>query len=1084
MDPGTIIAVTELTGKTIKLAHTLVNDFRNALENLRHAQEKVSSMEKSLSKLQELLPAPEEKQPFSLQLDDYKSILESCQEEMRLLQGILSSISSGKRGKFEYMRKKRELEKRLAQIAAYDGAINSLLMKDMMTMVNHNTKSLRITGQNHFRDMLCWLSPVDPSQNYNAAIQKRQPGTGEWLLRSPAYRNWIDSPGSLWLEGIGGCGKTVLSSTVISDLQTVNRDEDALIVYFYFDFRDQDKQTSGACLRAVTAQVAEANNSQALGTAYQKHGNGRREISFIDAVDLLKQAKNHKELFIVLDALDECSDAQGLPTLLDILSESGTHLLVTTRADNALHASKSIFDQYLVMDQAGVTDDIAVYVSERVLQSDTLSDWPSEVQDQMREKLLAKAGCMFRWVQCELDEMELCTSSKDLFELLDTLPEGLYGTYDRILTSIPSKERVRASRILTSLAISLVDLTVAKIENILQADPMSPDFTTNDRLSRKAIVRLCRSMVVFEPTLSAETGDGYLRLAHLTVKEYLFSKHLQSSQLSSFYLTESLGHRVLAEICVCHLLTFDDETYPTRSDIDQRCPFMVYAAKYATSHASWANDEPSRGVLDELLAKLLDPRNRAYINWYRLSDPCHFRAQRKWNFVEQVQHRLGRTPDMKDLVSLKQLGTPLSVCALFNFWRVIEILLAKNPRCVIEEAELTNATGDDSAFHECLQTRAPGVNSLELLVSGGADVNQASPNGLLPLHICTYSTIEGRERVHFLLERNASLEIGTPDMGTALQCACYLNKIDIVETILGFVKDVDYAYPFNTTGSRGFKYHNALQVAAGFGSTAVVESLIQYGAKVNLVAGDLGTALHAAALHARLDNIDVLLQHEADPRVEAGVFKKVVVAGACSGDKPFLRGFFMTLRSRGFNELLTFDFEDESSVDEEVRRAQSNCQSVLGAINLGSVTRMEELLQPGVDVNKPFRKGAGVIHLLTHCSYKGRLELAELLIKYGADPDQENNVQFRPLHYAKSPDMVRLLLASGAKRDPLNAQGLRPVDRNYTYRKTEVADYLQSLIDDSSKKVEWRGCYYNWVPEERRYRKDELAVVPACDNSA
>ena len=53
-----------------------------------------------------------------------------------------------------------------------------------------------------------WLSPPDPSLNYDKALEQRQADTGLWFLESPDYSKWkIDPASFLWLYGIPGCGK-------------------------------------------------------------------------------------------------------------------------------------------------------------------------------------------------------------------------------------------------------------------------------------------------------------------------------------------------------------------------------------------------------------------------------------------------------------------------------------------------------------------------------------------------------------------------------------------------------------------------------------------------------------------------------------------------------------------------------------------------------------------------------------------------------------------------------------------------------------------------------------------------------------
>ena len=58
-----------------------------------------------------------------------------------------------------------------------------------------------------------WLSPPNPSINYNRALQERQKGTGLWFLQSHVYTQWKAQRNSaLWLYGKPGSGKTILSS--------------------------------------------------------------------------------------------------------------------------------------------------------------------------------------------------------------------------------------------------------------------------------------------------------------------------------------------------------------------------------------------------------------------------------------------------------------------------------------------------------------------------------------------------------------------------------------------------------------------------------------------------------------------------------------------------------------------------------------------------------------------------------------------------------------------------------------------------------------------------------------------------------
>jgi len=58
-------------------------------------------------------------------------------------------------------------------------------------------------NENRLR-LLAWLSDIDVSVHYNSVRNKRQPGTGDWLLKSKELEDWKHLPNSLvWLSGKG-----------------------------------------------------------------------------------------------------------------------------------------------------------------------------------------------------------------------------------------------------------------------------------------------------------------------------------------------------------------------------------------------------------------------------------------------------------------------------------------------------------------------------------------------------------------------------------------------------------------------------------------------------------------------------------------------------------------------------------------------------------------------------------------------------------------------------------------------------------------------------------------------------------------
>jgi hypothetical protein len=157
-----------------------------------------------------------------------------------------------------------------------------------------------------------WLSPPDPWTNHHIARSYHQAGTGEWVLDNAAYKAWLGgSTRHLWLYGKAGCGKTILSSTIVEDVQRHCRQAvDFGFAPFYFTFSDKGKQSYEALLRSLLAQFG----TQEPGLAIMREGHDRRQkfhgrLSVPDLQSMfIAVLAVYNTAFVVLDALDECPE--------------------------------------------------------------------------------------------------------------------------------------------------------------------------------------------------------------------------------------------------------------------------------------------------------------------------------------------------------------------------------------------------------------------------------------------------------------------------------------------------------------------------------------------------------------------------------------------------------------------------------------------------------------------------------------------------------------------------------------------------------------------------------------------------------
>jgi hypothetical protein len=234
-----------------------------------------------------------------------------------------------------------------------------------------------------------WLSPPDPSLNYQKALQQHQNDTGLWFLESKQYENWKTSPASiLWLYGIPGCGKTILSSTIIRNISQYCVDKSVkATAYFYFDFNDPQKQDPELMIRSLICQLLQQCSKMPtiLETLFSSCETGQRQPALDDLLEVLRQtilAFSHS--YIVLDALDESNRRTDLMEILERIVQwkiDGLRLLFTSRKE--LDIERSLKDlvqdcDTICLQSTLVNDDIRSYVHHRLSVDKDLKKWQKD----------------------------------------------------------------------------------------------------------------------------------------------------------------------------------------------------------------------------------------------------------------------------------------------------------------------------------------------------------------------------------------------------------------------------------------------------------------------------------------------------------------------------------------------------------------------------------------------------------------------------------------------------------------------------------------------------------------------------------
>jgi hypothetical protein len=207
---------------------------------------------------------------------------------------------------------------------------------------------------------------------------------------------------------------SLISSTIIEDIKTLCQASQASMAYFYFDFRNANKQGLRDLLPSLLTQLSARSTPRCdiLSKLYSDHDDGKMQPS--DSVltkclkDMLTLPGQHP-IYLIMDALDESSATSGIPSarekVLELLRQlvdlghEKLHICVTSRPEIDI---KDVLEpltsrRVSLHDQAGQKEDIADYVKSVVCSNlgPIVRRWKKEDKDLVIETLSARADGMY-----------------------------------------------------------------------------------------------------------------------------------------------------------------------------------------------------------------------------------------------------------------------------------------------------------------------------------------------------------------------------------------------------------------------------------------------------------------------------------------------------------------------------------------------------------------------------------------------------------------------------------------------------------------------------------------------------------------
>lgn len=878
--------------------------------------------------------------------------------------------------------------------------------------------------------------------------------------------------------GKPGSGKTVLSRHVFENLQEIDSDIESQVLYCFCNNRDNPNQTALDILGAMIHQFLSARNSlfpliiskrQGILQKMSKSDTSPWSLESLWEIFLiLVNSEQLDVVYCVIDALDEC-EAGSVSDLLSLISDevvnfskhaSGgvarVRFFLTSRPFERLEVELDHrVARTIWLAPELVNQDIQVIVNKGMDRLQKRLRLKKEVKERLWGILVDRSEGMFLWVLLamkQLDRARFVTAQK-LEKLIQGLPNGLDGIYDRMLESLETNisdpgDLSLVRKMITWVVLTQRPLTVSefKVAMAIELGSDSMDSIEAMLCISREIRNLCGS---FLEVVSAEEhpksnttsddnhleleGDEYedptatVRLIHQSAKDYFFDREKRlNPQLSKFRIHEKHGHTEIASICLTYLLFKEFGTGPIRlgSDVPSTSPkideadghtalrqilkqkiisypFLGYAA------ISWGyHVQSSVGVSGQEVT--VDPVIMTLISRF-LQQPLYleywFQLYKFLKGSEQFQPIKINALHVVCLIDL-----PAIAAYILNNWK-IDI----NERSGEGETALLFAiqAGIDTTFSQ----------TLGMLLENSPDVNARDNNGRTALNLAARH--QGQlSTVKMLLDKQADIEGRDDQSWTALHHAASNGHQEIVEVLLDRGADI------KSTIDGG---HTALYLVA---NKETAELLLDRGADLRYQSSDGSTAVHWAVDNERQDIVELLLARGADiqsindtgdtplhlaaqkgNRQLVGLLLEsgANIASRCKSGRTPLHN---AIRHQTIIELLLSRGADIESTN------LTGCTALHMAAENGLRGTAELLLDKGADLEHQCDPGWTALLV---AAYLGHQEIAELLLNRGADMEKRlTKTDQNALHLAVNgghQKVTELLLSRGADFQGLNACG-------------------------------------------------------------
>lgn len=831
----------------------------------------------------------------------------------------------------------------------------------------------------------CQTFKTSSYEDFKDRNPSRVPGTCQWVLNHPQFREWRSSLQStlLWISADPGCGKSVLSKALVDD--DLCGDGSSTVCYFFFkDNEEQDNLATALCALLHQLFSRQPHLLRHAIPAWERNG-----IKLRDEVQemwrILKASASDPEagsVICVMDALDECKDMDRrilIQLLCDLQQNTlkrclrgGLKVLVTSRPyDSVQRWFEQATSKWPNIRLRGedendqIHQEINLVIGQRVQELTREFFLPSSVCEKIHKKLLNMQNRTYLWLHLAIEEVRAtCRDSiyPDDIEVV-SLPTSVEDAYERILCKIEHRQRNFARQVLLIIVAARRPLTIQDMAFALSAARASE--RKESFLNQIEPARLER-LIPEQCGLFVFINHSQLFLIHQTAKEFLVAQGSDSKLTPSLWkscLEESRTEYEMANICVtylhlCHTGQFRKteciamgyEAIQINEVLEDFDGFWGYCATYWTSHLRDDFIRKDGHLLHKVLS-LLTTNTDLFLRWFpflwRMIEPSWPMPQLNDQHVIAIAGYVFALPknleDNDDLVALNSRdsmsNTVLQWAAKCGHKQMVQLLIDWG----------ADVNAEKGWYGTALQAASEGGHdqTVQLLLNRGAKINADA------LRVASQ---EGHEQVvQILLDRGADVNGVACGIWTALGAASQWGHDQIVKMLLDRGADL----------SRPEDNKLALYTASEWGHLQIVQLLLNQGANVDTQGGWYGSALRVASWSGHEQIVQLLLDRGAD---------------VSNQEKNPEYGNALYLASAGGHKQIAQLLLDRGA---EINASSGDYGSALqvAAAN-GREQMVQLLLDRGANVNASEGEYGNALQI---ASARGREQIVQLLLDRGAE---------------------------------------------------------------------------------------------------